>query len=71
MLSIREPGYEDLWFRRSMLEDEATMSYNHAWGGTVPFPEEDWAEWYGHWLVRSEGKRWYRYVENESGVSFR
>jgi len=27
------PKPEDLWFRRSLLEDPETMSYNRAWGG--------------------------------------
>ena len=38
MLTLHKPGYEDLWFRQKMLGDEETMSYNHAWGGTIPFP---------------------------------
>ena len=37
MLTLYEPKYEDLWFRQMMLEDEDTMSYNHAYGGTIPF----------------------------------
>lgn len=28
------PALSDLWFRRELLADEATMSYNRAWGGT-------------------------------------
>ncbi len=35
MLTLYEPKYEDLWFRKMMLADEDTMSYNHAWGGTI------------------------------------
>ena len=50
-----------------MLADAETMSYNHAWGGTVEFPERCWAGWYEHWVVRTEGKRFYRYLKNESG----
>lgn len=40
MLTLYEPKYEDLWFRQMMLADEDTMSYNHAWGGTIPFGED-------------------------------
>ena len=47
-----------------MLEDDATMSYNRAWGGTVPFPEDEWRGWYDHWVVNHENKRYYRYVKN-------
>lgn len=67
MLTVYEPEYRDLWFRRKMLEDEATMAYNHAWGGTIPFPEEKWRPWYDHWIVHPEGKRYYRYLMDQDG----
>ena len=67
MLSLYNPELQDLSFRRRMLEDPATMSYNHHWGGTVSFPEEDWDDWYDHWIVKNEGRRFYRYLQNEDG----
>ena len=67
MITLYKPEYEDLRFRQTMLADAETMSYNHAWGGTVEFPETDWAEWYDRWIVRTEGRRFYRYLKNESG----
>lgn len=33
-----KPKLEDLWFREAMMADPDTMSYNSAWGGTIPFP---------------------------------
>lgn len=65
MLTLHEPQYEDLWFRKMMLADEETMSYNHAWGGTIPWPEEKWSGWYDHWITCHEGKRYYRYLKNK------
>ena len=62
-LDLYKPEYEELWFRRLMLEDEATMSYNHAWGGAIPFPETEWREWYEHWVAQPEGRRFYRYLK--------
>ena len=67
MLSLYEPKIEDLWFRRQMLADEETMSYNRAWGGTISFPEEDWRDWYEIWVARPEGRRFYRYLAEEDG----
>ena len=67
MLTLYEPKYEDLWFRQMMLADEETMSYNHAWGGTIPWPKEEWAGWYDRWLISREGKRYYRYLKDEAG----
>ena len=44
-LELYRPAVEDLWFKRDLLGDEATMSYNRAWGGTVDFPEHLWPRW--------------------------
>ena len=68
MLTLYEPKYEDLWFRQMMLADEETMSYNRAWGGTIPWPEEEWRGWYDCWIKDREGGRYYRYVKNEEGL---
>ena len=67
MITIYKPMYQDLWFRQSMMADEETMSYNRAFGGTIPFPEEKWKDWYARWVDNSDGKRYYRYVKNENG----
>lgn len=68
MIRCYEPRFKDLWFRQELLSDEATMSYNHAWGGTVAFPESRWSEWYDHWVIHHDHKRFYRYLMNgESG----
>ena len=67
MIKQYTPRLEELWFRRMLLGDAATMSYNHAWGGTIDFPESGWAEWFDRW-VRNPGKeRFYRYLRNERG----
>ena len=61
------PEYKDLWFRQALMADAETMAYNRAWGGTIPFPEERWADWYEYWIVRPEGQRFYRYLQADSG----
>jgi len=62
MLELYTPAIEDLWFRETLCSDEETMSFNHASGGTVPFPKERWENWYGRWITNHECKRFYRYV---------
>lgn len=62
MIALYRPRIEDLWFREKLMNDEDTMSYNHAWGGTIPFPQEEWENWYNRWLLNNENKRYYRYV---------
>ena len=67
-VGTRVPKVSDLWFRRLMLEDPDTMSYNHAWGGTVPFPEEEWAEWYACWVADpADTEHFYRYLTDGTG----
>ena len=62
------PKLEDMWFRQTMLEDEETMSYNHAWGGTISFPEDRWSDWYQYWIIEHDGQRYYRYLKNEDDI---
>ena len=63
MLTTHEPTLEDLWFRQSMLADPETMSYNHAWGGAIPWPKEVWKDWYDYWIINHETERYYRYLK--------
>ena len=62
MIELFRPGPEDLGFRQSLLADRETMSYNAAWGGTIPFPREEWARWHRAWLEAPEDERYYRYL---------
>lgn len=67
MVELYKPKVEDLWFREKLLSDEDTMSYNHAWGGTIPFPKEKWENWHNRWVQNHDNKRFYRYIkENDT-----
>ena len=61
-ISLYTPALEDIWFRQLFMADGETMSYNRAWGGTIPFPESEWPAWYDYWIRHPEGERFYRYV---------
>ena len=45
---LKSPTFEELWFIEKLLSDPETMSYNHAYGGTINFPKEQWEEWYAY-----------------------
>lgn len=64
-----KPGIRDLWFRQAMMADPETMSYNKAWGGTIPFPREKWEEWHNIW-VKNPDKCFYRYITTGKSRSF-
>ena len=68
-VSFYKPRLEDLWFREAMMADPETMSYNNAWGGTIPFPREKWADWYDFWIA-NPNKRFYRYIATGKSRSF-
>ena len=68
MLKLYKPKYEDLWFRKEMLKDDATMSYNAKWGGTIDFDESEWEDWYDYWIASNEEIRFYRYLLNEDNL---
>ena len=61
-LLLHRPSYEELSFRRDLLADPETMAYNQAYGGTIEFPEERWADWYSRWVEEPDG-RFYRYLK--------
>lgn len=65
-VSLYRPKLEELAFRRELLADPDTMAYNHAYGGTIDFPPERWADWYARWVVDGAGERFYRYLRRES-----
>ena len=64
-VTLQIPTLEELWFRQRMLEDLETMAYNHAWGGTIPWPREEWKSWFEYWIEHPERKRFYRYLKDE------
>ncbi|MBQ6602226.1 MAG: GNAT family N-acetyltransferase [Eubacterium sp.] len=70
MTVFNKPKLKELWFRQKFMSDEDTMSYNHVWGGTIPFPESDWEDWYEHWLVNHGNNRFYRYLADTKNGTF-
>lgn len=69
MLQLIKPNFEDLSFRKELLADEATMSYNANWGGTIDFSFDQWKSWYEYWIEQPE-KRYYRYLYSETERTF-
>lgn len=61
---LHRPGLQELSFRQRLLGDPVTMAYNHAYGGTIAFPRERWADWYRRW-VEAPDRRFYRYLSAE------
>lgn len=69
-LVLYRPRLEELEFRQRLLADPQTMAYNHAYGGTIDFPRERWADWYARWVEDGMGERFYRYLYQEDSGQF-
>ncbi len=63
---LKIPAFEELSFRQQLLRDEATMQYNHAYGGTIDFAFDRWENWYARWILDRSGAHFYRYVFDEA-----
>lgn len=68
MLELYKPKLEDMSFRQQLLADEETMSYNHAYGGTIEFPQNKWQSWYERWL--DDADHFYRYLYDPKSACF-
>lgn len=70
-ITLYVPKMDELWFRKQLLEDPETMSYNkgyelasphyHKENGCIDFPKESWAAWAKRFL-NQEPMRFYAYI---------
>lgn len=63
MIDLYKPLKSELWFKKLLLSDKETMSFNHAYGLTICFSEDKWDAWYYKWIENCENKRFYRYIK--------
>ncbi len=73
-LKLLIPTYEQMSYRKQLLEDPATMDYNkgynldfegyHKETGCFDFPESEWRNWYDAW-IGVEPERYYAYIYDE------
>ncbi|MCD7863533.1 MAG: GNAT family N-acetyltransferase [Lachnospiraceae bacterium] len=66
-MELVKPRLCDLWFRKELLSDENTMSYNKKWGGVISFQEDRWNDWYTRWIVSADRDVFYQYIRNDEG----
>ena len=70
MITLYKPPLDDMLFRKKLLADAETMSYNNAYGGTISFPEQNWESWHNKWVNPSNEKYFYRYLQTEDTKEF-
>jgi diamine N-acetyltransferase len=76
---LYEPLLTDLWYRKHLLSDPETMSYNRGYNlsfpgyhnetGCIDFPESGWEAWY-RFFCQSEPERYYAYIVRCSDGAF-
>jgi diamine N-acetyltransferase len=74
---LRTPMFEELVYRRTLLADSATMSYNKGFDeydgydtktGCIDFHEDSWNSWYTKWIDNMP-ERYYAYIiKNDENV---
>lgn len=65
-VKLRIPKFEELEYRRKLLSDRVTMSYNIGYGdndgtGCIEFDENAWKDWFFRW-VNNMPERYYAYI---------
>lgn len=76
---LYKPLLSDLLYRKQLLSDPETMSYNRGYElgfsgyqnetGCIDFPESEWEAWY-NWFCKSEPQRYYAYIVSCSDGAF-
>lgn len=79
-LILKEPKYEDLWYRKQLLGDAKNMEFRKGFDlndegynkedGTIDFDERYWTDWYKKWLKPGDKKRFYAYVVRKDDGKF-
>lgn len=54
-VELRTPKFEELYYRKKLLADRETMTYNIGYGkiygtGCIEFNESDWKDWFALWI---------------------
>lgn len=78
-LCLHVPELNELWYRKKLMEDPETMSYNRGYDldfagydkgtGCIAFPEEEWESCYNY-FVGNEPERFYAYLVNTENGEF-
>ena len=63
-IKLVKPEYKDLPLRTKLLQNENTMSFNHNYGGTIDFNEDDYKAWYEKWINGNDRYYYYVYLDN-------
>ena len=65
-IKIYIPTIEDLWFRKTLLTDKKTMSFNISYGGAIDFNEDKWNNWYLKWIENDDKNYFYAYLIDDN-----
>ena len=78
-LCLHVPELNEFWYRKKLMEDPETMSYNRGYDldfagydkgtGCIAFPDEEWESCYNY-FVGHEPERFYAYLVNTENGEF-
>lgn len=53
------PELKEMKYRKKLLENRGTMAFRH---GTVPFPEDEWQDFYREWVGQDPTRKYFAYI---------
>ncbi len=59
MARLIVPELNELNYRKKLLEHKGTMAFHH---GTIPFPKEEWQEFYHEWVNQDQAQKYFAYI---------
>ena len=59
---LKTPNFEELSYRKKILADKETMTFNNHHGGTIDFDESKWEIWYNKWIGNKDKNFYYAYI---------
>lgn len=66
---LSTPKLNELGYRKKLLADKETMTYNEAYGGAIDFNESKWETWYAKWIGNNDDNFFYAYIyDKETNV---
>ena len=59
---LKTPLFAELSYRKQLLADIETMSFNNNFGGTIDFEESKWENWFNKWIGNNDPNYYYAYI---------
>lgn len=67
---LKTPTMDELSYRKDLIGNPATMSFNASSGGTIDFDESKWESWFNKWIGTRDSNYFYAYIFDKETDTF-